>query len=336
MISIYDILNGFLSHSGELTSDMTEFISKCEFNIVEKTINRLYGQASCEYIDPSHSDYICDLTKSTSQAELYINYKEKFNPKLWNGVIQCIYGDNLVLKMFSVNSISEYIQLNCSNRYLFVPILLSSPFGKNELKSNITCLILDNLTLEAYFFDSDGWTVFFDNENGISNMFVVEKLFIKYFGDLNIYTGIKYNFISSIKWNPSNTKLYPFELKNNIETNKLLNGIITTLFCHYLSKSNISVLECFNELANLNNPDKLKLYHNYILSFYEQLKLTEIECLDEVDTSIKTNEKQLIEKKSIEIGYEPNIQNNIEYNFIKVKPKNKKIDIMFDEFEEEI
>ncbi len=57
-MSVYDILKDFLSYSDELTSDMVEFISKCEFNIVEKTINRLYTQKSYEYIDLSHNEII--------------------------------------------------------------------------------------------------------------------------------------------------------------------------------------------------------------------------------------------------------------------------------------
>jgi len=335
MTNIYNILKDYLNCSGELTLDIIEYISKCEFDTFEKTINRLYEQTSSEYIDPSHSEYTYDLSKANSQAEPYINYKEKYNPKLWNGVIQCIGSDNLVLKMFSIDSISELIQLNCSNRYLFVPILLSAPYGKDESKPNITCLILDNYTMEAYFFDPDGWTTFFDTDNYSSNVFAIEKIFIKYFEDLKTYTGTTYSFISSLQWNQLNSKLYSFELEN-YNQNRLLNGIITTLFCHYLSQTNKSVLECFSELENLNQTDKKKLYQNYILSFYEQLKLTQIQIGGDIEIpSNKLNESNVKQTNSFNLEYKQNICNSEQNNYISVKPNKKKVNMILDDFEEE-
>lgn len=149
--NILNLFNNILNQSDELTNDIIETIYKYEFDIIEKTFNRLLTQSSCEFIDPSHSDYICNLNQTNSNPELYINYKEKYNPKLWNGVIQCIYGDNLALKIFSIASMTDYLHLNSSNRYLFLPILMSSEFGVNESRSYYTCLIFDYILSEVYF-----------------------------------------------------------------------------------------------------------------------------------------------------------------------------------------
>jgi len=329
-----DIFNNLLTQTGELTIDIVETILKYEFDILEKTLNRLFTQSSCEFIDPSHSDYICSLIEPNSNPELYINYKEKYNPKLWNGVIQNIYGDNLVLKMFSIDSITYYLQLNSNNRYLFIPILLSSSFGENEIRSNITCLIFDYILSEVYFFDPNGWTIFFDTNtnSGINNIIVIKKIFLKYFDDLNIYSGIKFKYVSVFDWNSSNINLYPTHNDSNkSEKNKILNGIITTIFCHYCYLSQKTVQECLNDFVKLNEQDKKKLLDEYTLGFYHELKKTENENtnLNNIDPKLNSNKK---EQNIILESYENYKNNDDEENYISVKPKNK-INLIYDDYD---
>ena len=337
---MFNVLNNFLNESGELTTDIIETIYKYEFDIIEKTLNRQFAQASCEFIDPSHSDYICSLDQSNSNPELYINYKEKYNPKLWNGVIQCIYGDNLALKIFSIDSMTDYLQINSSNKYLFLPILLSSEFGKNESHSNFTCLIFDYILSQVYFFDPNGWTTFFDSNgvSGINNIIVIEKIFCKYFDDLNIYSGIKFKYVSVFEWNSSNLNIYPTLLDiNKSEKSKILNGIMTIIFCHYCFLSQKTVQECLNDFMELNDEDKDKLYNNYILGFYDELKKTESENQQNQTKKLYNNADKLnndeIEKNILLRNYENS--KNIEKcendkNYISVKPKNKKINLYDD------
>ena len=343
---MFNIFNNFLIQSGKLTTDIKKTISKYDFDIIEKTLNRLFTQASCEFIDPSHSDYICGLNQFNSNPELYVNYKEKYNPKLWNGVIQCVYGDNLALKMFSIDSMTDYLQINSSNRYLFLPILLSSEFGENEIRSNFTCLIFDYILSEVYFFDPNGWTTFFDtnSSSGINNIIVIEKIFSKYFDDLNIYSGIKFKYVSVFEWNSSNLNLYPTYMDTNeSEKSKILNGITTIIFCHYCFLNQKTVQECLNDFVELNDQDKEKLYNNYTLGFYNELKQTENENQQNSNKiSNKYIEKSNIDKieKNIFLTNYENIENIVnikndenDKNYISVKPKNKKITLMYDDFD---
>jgi hypothetical protein len=332
---MFNVLNNFLIQSGGLTSDIIETISKYEYDIMEKTLNRIFTQVSCEFIDPSHSDYICSLIEPNSNPELYVNYKEKYNPKLWNGVIQCIYGDNLALKMFSIDSMTDYLQLNSTNRHLFIPILLSSAFGENETRSNLTCLIFDYILSEVYFFDPNGWTTFFDTNSsfGINNIIVIEKIFSKYFNDLNIYSGIKFKYVSVFDWNRYNLNLYPTHIDSyeSGKKNEILNGIITTIFCHHCHLNKKTIKECLNDFVELNEQDKLKLYNDYTSGFLNELKKTENENINLNNINIKLNSNKN-EQNIILESYENYKNNDDEENYISVKPKNNKISLIFDDF----
>ena len=59
---------------------MMDVISKYKFNIIEPNINRIFIQASWEFINPSHSDYMCKLYELETNPELYIEYNENYNP----------------------------------------------------------------------------------------------------------------------------------------------------------------------------------------------------------------------------------------------------------------
>lgn len=334
----------------ELIPQIVETISKCEFDIIEPTINRLFTQTSCEFINPSHSDYMCKLYEPECVPELYIDYKEKYNPKVFNSVIQCVYEDTLMMKMFSINTMEEYIQLNSSNRYIFIPILLSSPYGnskktKTSLKKtfpNLTYLIIDNHSLSVYFLDCSGWTNFFDTNNkpddkpddkpnGIQ---VIEKIFKKYFNDLSIETRLTYKYISVIEWNPKNYNILPNITNINSFSidNYYFNEIIGIMFCHYLCSNQLNSVEnTLNYLVNLDNDEKIQMCIEYTKIFYQEILLTSNELGIDI---IKLN----VDKVEIVHHQEP--KNNIkEKNYIIVESKNIKISLEtyeLDEIEKEL
>lgn len=340
-------------------------IAKYEFDVIEATINRLFSQSSCEFIEPSHSDYMCKLYEPDTNPELYIDYKEKYNPKLYNGVIQCVYNNTLMMKMFSIYTMEEYIQLNNSNRYVFIPILLSSPYGsgngngngsieKNKSNSiNMTCLIIDNYTLNVYFLDSCGWTNFFDTQVKSDTIQEIEKIFFKYFDDLNIGTGLAYNFISVKEWNPKNLNLLSNILKSNsfisVNDTSSLNGIICLMFCHYLNdcKSN-TVEEAFDCFIKVDDDEKIQIYIGYTMMFYQELLTTSIELgVDLNDLSNLNVEKKIntepIEEQDDMTNYDKfiihetdNFISKEQEKYITIRPKKKKVDIELDEFEKEL
>ena len=325
-------------------------IAKYEFDAIEPTINRLFSQSSCEFIDPSHSDYMCKLYEPDSNPELYIDYKEKYNPKLWNSVIQCVYGDTIMIKMFSIYTMEEYIQLNSSNRYIFIPILLSSPYGSKDKNNsvNMACLIIDNHTMRAYFIDSGGWTTFFDTQTKSNTIQVIEKIFCKYFNDLSIGTGSTYEYVSVSEWNPKNLNLLSNIRKsntfNNMEDTSSLNGIICGMFCHYLNncKSN-TIKEAFDCFVDVHDAEKEQLCIEYIMLFYQVLSLTSIELGIDINNS-KQNEKNNTEPievvtSNLEQFIQPEIDNCIseeQEKYITIRSKKKKVVVELDEFEKKL
>lgn len=340
----------------ETSSEMMNIISKCEFNIIEPTINRIFTQASCEFIDPSHSDYMCKLYEPDAIPESYIDYKEKYNPKLWNGVIQCVNEDTLMVKMFSIYTMEEYIQLNSSNRYVFIPILLSSPYGsteqtkntENQQLINMTCLIIDNHTLGVYFLDSSGWTNFFDTQAKSNTIQVIEKIFEKYFNDLSIGTGLAYRYISVMEWNFQKLNLLPN--KSNISNlnlfgNKInsLNGIICMIFCHYLHDNKLSTIEeTLNHFVELEDEEKIQLYIGYTKIFYQELMLTSHELGIDIN-NLKTNYSMTEENtkqyklSNSDLSIQPDVDNFIsgeQEKYITIRPKKRKVVSELDDLDE--
>jgi hypothetical protein len=337
----------------ELPSEMIDVISKCEFNIIEPTINRIFTQASCEFIDPSHSDYMCKLYEPDAIPELYIDYKEKYNPKLWNGVIQCVNEDILMMKMFSIYTMEEYIQLNSSNRYIYIPILLSSPYGSTEKKENqqsinMTCLIIDNHTLGVYFLDSSGWINFFDTQVKSNTIQVIEKIFEKYFNDLSIGTGLAYRYISVMEWNPKNLNLLP-NISNTLNLNLFgdkissLNGIICMMFCHYLyDNKSFTVEETLNHFVELEDEEKIQLYIVYTKIFYQELMLSSHElCIDinnlflNYSITEENTKQDKLSNSDLSIQLEiDNFTSGEQEKYITIRPKKKKVVSELDDLDE--
>lgn len=333
-----------------IINDVIKNISKYEFDVIEPTINRLFAQSSCEFIDPSHSNYMCKLYEPDSNPELYIDYKEKYNPKLWNGVIQCVYGDTLMMKMFSIYTMEEYIQLNSSNRYIFIPVLLSSPYGSTNNSVNMTCLIINNHTYKVYFLDSCGWTTFFDTQTKSNTIQVIEKIFVKYFNDLSIGTGLTYEYISVREWNPQNLNLLSNIQKsnsfNNMDDTSSLYGIICVMFCDYLNncKSN-TVREEFDCFVKMDDAEKEQLCIEYIMTFYQELTLTSIELgidLNNPNQDEKNTEQMEVKTSNLKQFIQPTTDNYIsgeKEKYITIRPKKKKVDVeldVLDEFEKEL
>lgn len=173
---------------------------------------------------------------------------------------------------------------------------------------------------------------------------MIEKIFSKYFDDLNIYSGIKFKYISVFEWNSSNLNMYPtIQDTNELKINKILNGVLTILFCHYCYQSQKTVKDCFNDFVELNDQDKNKLYYNYILGFYNELKQTESENgngnlnvnVNHEKTNINKMENNILLTNYENGEYINNNNNNNEneQNYICVKPKNKKINLKYDDFD---
>ncbi len=300
-IYFYESYSNFIStieplipylEQGLCTKSVHSKISKCRHSILENITNFLFDQKSCELVNPSWSTYSVKCKDNSilsgsfyptvtnihekPKAQLYTSYSEKFNKDNWHIIVQKENKD-LILNTFSIDSLSDFINLNQTNHYIFIPVSFSPSYSKDKLfAGHATCLIIDNYENCVYLFDPNGHTNYFDDSftynyyhNGTNEL---ESLFEKYFSDLSDFTGIKYNFIPVSQWNP-----------RNIGLNKKFNGsqvdnggncvCISILFFHYLFLTKKSLRKCLEDLANLNNEQLIQLINDYSVGISQQIDL---------------------------------------------------------------
>ena len=85
---MFNIFNDFLNQSSKLITDIIVSISKIWISYCWENIKLTIRQSILWiYISITFRLYMCCLKPTNLNPELYINYKEKYNQKLWNGVI---------------------------------------------------------------------------------------------------------------------------------------------------------------------------------------------------------------------------------------------------------
>jgi len=224
--------------SGICTQTIHNKISQCKFSILENITNFLFNQKSfnnCDWYCSSYSINLEFKNNNSTQANFQTSYSDIYNKDTWP---ICLIKNNkdLILNIPSVNTMCEYIQLNNSNKYIFIPVSFCPPFTNDKnISGHYTCLIIDNYENCVYFFDPNGWTSYFNDNFFETNKYqrYLEKIFEKYFCDLSEFAGIKYNFVPASQWNPRNLYLNKRYVGSQVD-----NGgncvAFTILFFHYL------------------------------------------------------------------------------------------------------
>ena len=319
--------------NGDLCTKQTHTkISTCKFSILESIRNFIFNQKSYEIINPSYCTYLinCFVNHYNSKTEFYTSYQEKFNKDFSHTIIQRV-DNNIVLNTLSVNSMSDYIKLNESNQFIFIPVSLSPPYCKDKtLPGHACCLIIDNFEHCVYFFDPNGWTTFFDEQLPIKidekliylryTKFMIEKLFEKYFSDVGSYLGITYKFIPSSQWNPRNLALNKKFTGSQVDYGGNCVGF-TILFFHYLILTKKSIRTCAEDLNSLEDQYKIQLINDYSVWLSNQIDFAYNLQKEEIINDHKKKISDIFDKINLiddNLIYDDNlIQDNINYDPVK-------------------
>ncbi len=258
--------------TGICTKQIHKKISRCKYSILDYITNFLFNQKSFENTDWYCSTYSINLESKYNkniQANFQTSYKDKYDKDNWP---VCIIKNNkdLIIDIPAINTMCEYLQLNNSNKYTFIPVSFCPPFTNDKnISGHYTCLIIDNQENRVYFFDPNGWTSYFNDFDFDNNFYDIEiyqryleKIFEKYFDDLSEYSGIKYNFVSAYQWNFRN--LY---LNKRFSGSQIDNGgncvALTILFFHYLFLTKLSPKNALEKLSQLEDKYMIQLVNDY-------------------------------------------------------------------------
>lgn len=248
-------------------------ISQCKYSILEHITNFLFNQQSlANDINPYYSSYSIDILPQSSnfevQTQVQVNfqtcYEEKYDKDAWP--ICFMKNDkNILLNIISPYTMCEYLLSNNSNNYCFIPVSFCPPYSNDKKESgHYTCLIIDNFESNVYFFDPNGWTSYFNNNPYETQKYLrlVEKLFEKYLEDLSDFTGTKYNFVSTFQWNPRNLYLNKKFIGSQVDNGGNCVGF-AILFAHYVYLTKLPLRTCLENLANLEDGQKIQLINDY-------------------------------------------------------------------------
>jgi hypothetical protein len=268
-------------------------ISRCKYSILEHITNFLFNQQSlANDIDPYYSSYSIDIfsQSSNSQTQVQANfqtcYEEKYDKDAWP-ICFMKNNKNILLNVISPNTMCEYLLYNNSNKYCFIPVSFCPPFSNDKNKSgHYTCLIIDNFESKVYFFDPNGWTSYFNDNYYETQKYLrlVEKLFEKYLEDLSDFTGIKYNLVSTFQWNPINLYLNKKFTGSQVDNGGNCVGF-TILFAHYVYLTKLPLRTCLENLANLEDSQKIQLINDYSVGLIRF-----------IDPLLETYKKELYQK----------------------------------------
>lgn len=121
--SIIQLFIPYMENGDLCTKQIHTKISTCEFYILESVRNFIFDQKSYELVEPSYCTYFIKCTENhyNSKAEFYTSYEEKFNRDFSHTVIQRV-DDNIMMNTLSINSMGDFIILNESNQFTFIPV----------------------------------------------------------------------------------------------------------------------------------------------------------------------------------------------------------------------
>jgi hypothetical protein len=130
---------------------------------------------------------------------------------------------------------------------------------------HVLSLIIDNVLEEVYLFDSNGKTNYFNN-NMVNSDRLVNLLFKKYFIDLENIYNIKYKFIENYIYNPDS-----IILNKHFKDSSGYCMILSILFPHYLSLTQLSIYHGIKTLSKLKENEFIDIINKYSIGFNDIL-----------------------------------------------------------------
>ena len=252
--------------------------------IYDKKLHKKISSLSFDKIDIGIS-FLMKQTKMLNLLNLtFSNYKISKNEHVkiiinnfinndidkWCCMLQYDSG-NIFLDILSYDSFIDFIELNKTSRYICIPVSLSPEYNnsKSSLEGHVISLIIDNVLEEVYLFDSNGKTNYFNN-NVVNSDRLVNLLFKKYFIDLENIYNIKYKFIENYVYNPDSIILNK-KFKDNKNSSIGYCMILSILFPHYLSLTQLSICEGIKTLSKIKENDFIHLLEKYSIGFNDIL-----------------------------------------------------------------
>jgi hypothetical protein len=98
---------------------------------------------------------------------------------------------------------------------------------------------------------------------------MVDNMFEKYFGHIFNNYGIRYNYVTSKKWNPADICL-----NSNFDDSPIGSGhcvIITIMFVNYLSASGEDLEKAYQKFGNLSRDEMIVLIGNCTTNIYTEI-----------------------------------------------------------------
>ena len=272
--------NSLHSYSQELS----HLIPYIRDGIYDKKLHKKISSLSFDKIDIGIS-FLMKQTKMLNLINLtFSNYKICKNEHVkiiinnfinndidkWCCMLQYDSG-NIFLDILSHNSFIDFIELNKTLRYICIPVSLSPEYNysKSSLNGHVISLIIDNVLEEVYLFDSNGKTNYFNN-NVVNSDRLVNLLFKKYFIDLENIYNIKYKFIENYVYNPDSIILNK-KFKDNKNNSIGYCMILSILFPHYLSLTQLSIYHGIKTLSKLEESEFIDIINKYSIGFNDIL-----------------------------------------------------------------
>jgi hypothetical protein len=246
-------------------------ISSLSFDKIDIGISFLMKQTKMlNLINLTFSNYkIC----KNKHAEIIIDNFINDDIDKWCCMLQ-YDSENIFLDILSHESFIDFIELNKTQRYICIPVSLSPEYnklneGKTNLDGHVLSLIIDNVLEEVYLFDSNGKTNYFNN-NIVNSDRLVNLLFKKYFIDLENIYNIKYKFIENYIYNPDLIILNK-HFKDDKTCSRGYCMILSILFPHYLSLTQLSIYHGIKRLSKLKESEFIDIINKYSIGFNDIL-----------------------------------------------------------------
>jgi len=280
---IRGLVGEFIDDTNICDKKMKKMLSLIGSKDLHNIMMILTGQKSIMSINPYYSVYRYDLIKNTFSHHLDVTNGD------WNGRVIIQYDqNNLLMNMVSVESMYDYLS-DVSTRYVFFSATLES---ENKKVAHMACLIVDRLKNEAYFYDPNGSSTFFNSifvdeakKQGLTGDLddlyfdgstAINNLFVGYFKDINDKVGLNIKFVPSTSWNPKKYVLNP-----SFDKNVLIGSghcvITTILFMHLLNSTSqdINVKDIttiFNMLGSLEDDELIYIINGYSCGIYNIMR----------------------------------------------------------------
>lgn len=275
---LQSILGDFIDETNFCDPKMKKMLSLMQHKDHDILLTILTGQKSVSSINPQYSIYAYNIIKKNFLHILDLKDDDQ------NECIYLQYNQNeLQINIISTESMLFYLS-DINTRYVYFHAILTC---ENKNCNHQVCLIIDRLKNEAYFYDPNGRSSYFDNifideakKHGLTENLndlhfdgesAINDMFKSYFAEIKNKVGIDIKFVPSIIWNPQNYVINPsFDKEVLIGSGHCV--ITTILFVHLLNILQEDITVVFNLLGQLSKEQLIYIINGYSCGIYNVMR----------------------------------------------------------------